>query len=77
MRRTGCLLNPDDLRQVVFTVLPGHGVMIVEKWQAGKVPFQTMWEYMDAGALQVDKHVPQGVMRYEPDDAGMMQLHED
>ncbi|KAA3643027.1 MAG: tetratricopeptide repeat protein [Chloroflexi bacterium] len=75
--RAECLLNPDDPRQVAFTVLPGHGVMIVEKWQAGKVPFQTIWEYMDEGALVIDKHVPQGVMTFKQDADGLMHLHED
>ena len=74
--RAESLLNPRDQRQVVFTVLPGHGVMIVEKWQAGKVPFQTIWEYMDEGALVIDKHVPQGLMAYQEGRDGLMHLHE-
>ena len=64
--RSEVLRNPTDARQVVFTVLPGHGVVIVEKWAAGKAPFQVMWEYMDAGYLQVDNHVPQGLVEYVP-----------
>jgi hypothetical protein len=66
------LLNPDDPRQVAFTVLPGHGTMIVEKWVAGKAPFQVIWEYMDAGYLQVARRVPQGPMRYAPGSDGLM-----
>lgn len=65
--RSEALRNPADPRQVVFTVLPGHGVVIVEKWAAGKAPFEVMWEYMDAGYLQVDNHVPQGLVEYVPD----------
>ena len=58
------LQDPEDSRQVVFTVLPGHGVFVVEKWVEGKAPFQVIWEYMDAGYLKVDSHIPQGPMAY-------------
>lgn len=61
-----CLRNPDDPRQVAFTLLPTHGVFIVEKWVAGKAPFQTLWEYMDAGYLQIDRTVPQGPTPFWP-----------
>jgi hypothetical protein len=63
--RAQALLNPDDPRQVVFTVLPGHGVVMVEKWQSDKAPFQLIWEYMDAGYLQIEAPVPQGWYTYE------------
>ncbi|MFQ6101945.1 MAG: hypothetical protein ACE5OS_12035 [Anaerolineae bacterium] len=72
--RSEALQNPDDPRQVVFTVLPGHGVVIVEKWIAGAVPFQVMWEYMDAGYLQVENRIPQGPMEYVPGPDGKMVL---
>jgi len=72
--RSESLQNPDDPRQLAFTVLPGHGVVIVEKWVAGKTPFQTMWEFMDAGYLQVDRLVPQGPMGYAPGADGRMVL---
>lgn len=72
--RAECLLDPDDPRQLAFTVLPGHGVVIAEKWQAGKEPFQVMWEYMDSGDLVIDKLVPQGPMRYTSSDDGKMVL---
>jgi hypothetical protein len=75
--RAQCLLNPDDPRQIAFTILPGHGVVIAEKWTPGKVPFQTMWEAMDSGQLVIDSHVPQGRMRYEPDASGQMVLVEE
>lgn len=74
--RADCLLNPDDPRQAAFTVLPGHGVVMVEKWQAGKEPFQLLWEYMDAGYLQIDPYVPQGMFTYGPGEDGQFQLSE-
>jgi hypothetical protein len=72
--RAEALRNPNDARQVAFTVLPGHGAFIVEKWVAGKVPFQVIWEAMDAGALQVDNRIPQGAMAYVPGLDGRMIL---
>ena len=74
--RSEALRNPDDPRQLVFTVLPGHGAMVVEKWAAGKAPLQLMWEHMDAGHLRVDSYVPQGMMRYVSGPDGMMVLRE-
>ncbi len=62
--RSEALLNPQDPRQVVFTILPGHGTVIVEKWVEGKNPFQVIWEYMDLGFLEVEKHIPQGLLTY-------------
>ncbi|HJR81784.1 MAG TPA: hypothetical protein VJ821_17060 [Anaerolineales bacterium] len=72
--RAEALLNPDDPRKLVFTVLPGHGLVMVEKWQAGKVPFQLIWEYMDAGHLQIEPGVPQGWFTYEPEADGRYHL---
>jgi hypothetical protein len=72
--RSEALNNPEDPRQVVFTVLPGHGVVIVEKWVPGKAPFQVMWEYMDAGYLQVENAIPQGSLDYIQSEVGMMEL---
>ena len=62
--RAESLQNPQDPRRVAFTVLPGHGIVITEKWVPGTVPFQTIWEYTDAGYLRVEDRVPQGPMRY-------------
>jgi hypothetical protein len=73
--RSKSLQEPEDPRQVVFTVLPGHGTMIVEKWVTGKAPFQVIWEYMDAGHLQVDNLIPQGPMFYVPGPDGLMVVH--
>jgi hypothetical protein len=68
------LQKPEDQRQVVFTVLPGHGIVIVEKWVSGTTPFQVMWEYMDAGYLEVENLVPQGPMEYVSGLDGRMLL---
>jgi hypothetical protein len=72
--RSQALNDPQDPRQVVFTVLPGHGVVIVEKWVPGKEPFQVMWEYMDSGYLQVENAIPQGPLTYVMGEKGMMEL---
>jgi hypothetical protein len=68
------LQHPSDPRQVVFTVLPGHGTVIAEKWVPGKAPFQVIWEYMDGGYLEVSKGIPQGPMHYVPGAEGRMVL---
>jgi hypothetical protein len=72
--RSAALHDPEDPRQVVFTVLPGHGVVIAEKWVPGKAPFQVIWECMDAGYLEIDSRVPQGPMTYTSDPADRMLL---
>jgi hypothetical protein len=72
--RSEALRNPADPRQVVFTVLPGHGIMIVEKWIPGKAPFQTLWEYFDSGVIEVVKAIPQGPLAFVPDASGKMIL---
>lgn len=64
--RAQALQNPADPRQVVFTILPTHGVFIVEKWAPGKAPFQLIWEAMDAGHLQIESRIPQGPEVVEP-----------
>ena len=58
--KLAALRDPSDPRQIVFTVLPGHGVVIVEKWVAGKQPFQVIWEGMDRGDIEVSNDIPQG-----------------
>jgi hypothetical protein len=65
--RSQALQNPEDRRKVVFTILPTHGVLIVEKWVPGSVPFQTIWEYFDQGHLVLDNHVPQGPVQFVED----------
>lgn len=74
--RSQALANPEDPRQVVFTILPGHGVVIVEKWVAGKAPFQVIWEAMDEQALEIDNLVPQGPFSYRPDGLARMVINE-
>jgi len=72
--RSEALQSPADPRQVAFTVLPGHGVVIVEKWVPGAAPFQTIWEHMDAGHLLVENSIPQGPLAYVPGPGGLMVL---
>jgi hypothetical protein len=62
---SAALQNPQDPRQIVFTVLPGHGVVIVEKWVEGKQPFQVIWEGMDHGDIQISNDIPQGPFVYQ------------
>ena len=73
-RRSIALNNPEDPRVLAFTVLPGHGVVIVEKWVAGKAPFQVMWEAMDTGTLELANEIPQGPMDFIPGPNGRMLL---
>jgi hypothetical protein len=58
------LNNPDDPRNLVFTILPGHGCVIVEKWVEGKEPFQTIWEAMDSATIEIASVIPQGYFSY-------------
>jgi hypothetical protein len=69
--RSETLNDPSDPRQVAFTILPCHGVVIVEKWIKGKAPFQIIWEYMDEGSLEIDQVIPQGPMTYRSGLIGM------
>ena len=62
--RSVALKDPSDPRQIVFTVLPTHGVVIAEKWVYGTAPLQTIWEYFDTGNLVLDNLIPQGKVRY-------------
>jgi hypothetical protein len=63
--RASALQNPQDSRRLVFTVLPGHGVVIVEKWVDGKAPFQFIWEAMDSKDIEITNHIPQGPFTFE------------
>jgi hypothetical protein len=62
---SAALRNPEDPRQIVFTVLPGHGMVIVEKWVEGKQAFQAIWEAMDRNHIEITNHIPQGPFRFE------------
>ena len=72
--RAETLLNPEDKRQVAFTILPGHGIVIAEKWDPNKQPFQLIWEYMDAGYLMIDRLVPQGRVAFSSESSVKMAL---
>ena len=72
--RSVILNNPEDPRPVAFTVLPGHGVVIAEKWVYGYAPFELMWKMMDNGDLQVDNYIPQGYFRYLPEPDGLLHI---
>ena len=63
--RSYSLQNPEDPRQLVFTVLPGHGVVIVEKWVDGKAPLQVIWEAMDEKVIEIMNLIPQGTFAFE------------
>jgi hypothetical protein len=62
---SAALQRPEDPRQVVFTILPGHGVVIVEKWVEGKQPFQVIWEAMDNRDIEITNDIPQGPFALE------------
>ncbi len=74
--RSQTLNAPDDPRPVAFTVLPCHGVVLVEKWVPGYEPLQVLWEAIDSGALEIDTLVPQGPLSYRPAAGGRMVLVE-
>jgi hypothetical protein len=61
------LKNLEDPRQIIFTVLPGHGVVIVEKWMEGKQPFQVIWEGMDQRDIEISNDIPQGPFTFQTD----------
>jgi hypothetical protein len=70
--RSEALQNPADPRQVVFTLLPGHGVLILEKWVPGKAPFQVICECMRDGRLEIEDAVPQGPLDFQPGPDGRL-----
>jgi len=74
--RAECLRHPADPRQVAFTILPGHGVVMAEKWIEAKRPFQVIWEYMDAGYLEIQSRVPQGALTFTVGADGRCHLHD-
>ncbi|HEX6034686.1 MAG TPA: hypothetical protein VFY83_09645, partial [Anaerolineales bacterium] len=76
------LQNTQDPRKLVFTVLPGHGLVIVEKWVEAKAAFQVIWEAMDEKVIEITNFIPQGPFTFEPhgqrcqimDDAASMDI---
>ena len=65
--RSEALRNPRDPRRLVFTLLPTHGLFILEKWVPGKAPLQAIWEAMDAGDIVIESRVPQGPEPFIPE----------
>lgn len=63
--RSLALNNSCDERNLVFTISPGHGCIIVEKWVDDKEPFQIIWEAMDSGAIDIASVIPQGEFYYQ------------
>lgn len=72
-RHSRALRDPNDPRTIVFTVLPGHGMLMVEKWLPKRAPFEALLQAMDDRAIDICHGVPQGWMRYVP-DGGRMEL---
>lgn len=72
--RARCLREPEDPRTIAFTVLPGHGLLMVEKWIPRKAPFEHPIEAMDSKRIEIVNGVPQGPMSYSPDPDGRMRL---
>jgi hypothetical protein len=70
--RSEALRNPDDPRQVVICLLPGHGIVIAERWVPGKMPLQVIWETMDAGSLEIAKAIPQGTFGFVRSEGRMI-----
>jgi hypothetical protein len=68
------LQDPEDPRGLAFALLPGHGIVVVEKWIAGKAPFEHIWGAMDTGDLEISRKIPQGPFTYKPDPDGRMRL---
>jgi hypothetical protein len=62
--RSQALRDPGDPRTIVFTILPGHGLLMAEKWVPGTEPFDVLLQAMDDGRLEVSHGVPQGPMHY-------------
>jgi len=75
--RSEALRRPTDNRMVVFTILPGHGVFIVEKWQPYRRPFELIWEFIDRDILKIDSYVPQGRFSYIEGPDRLFHLQED
>ena len=75
--RAEALRDPADPRTVVFTVLPGHGLLMAEKWVPGTRPFDVLLRAMDEGRLEIGHGVPQGAMGYERRGARMVLRRDD
>jgi hypothetical protein len=66
--RSSALRRLDDPRRLVFLEQPGHGVMVAEKWPVGaepSAPFDTIYDYLQAGHIQMTLDIPQGPVAWE------------
>jgi hypothetical protein len=66
--RSQALQDLSDPRRLVFLEQPGHGVMVVEKWPAepdGSGPFDTIYEYLSTGLLQMTLDIAQGPIQWQ------------
>ena len=72
--RSQALQNPDDPRKIIFTILPGHGVLIVEKWVSGKLPFEIICDSIKNGSLKIVNDVPQGPIKYSENRDGYQEI---
>ena len=63
--RSSALRRLDDPRRLVFLEQPGHGVMVAEKWSPEGGAFDTTYEYLKAGHLQMTLEIPQGPIAWE------------
>jgi hypothetical protein len=59
-QRSQSLRDLNDPRGIIVLEQPGHGVVIVEKWVAGKGPFETIHDCLEQGRLKMTMEVPQG-----------------
>jgi len=76
--RSQALHDPADPRTVVFTILPGHGLLMVERWVPGTRPFDVLLAAMASGQIELSQGVPQGRMHYTPSgDRMVLQLGDD
>lgn len=72
--RAAALRATSDARDLAFTILPGHGLLLVERWVHGKRPFELLIEAIDSRAVEIENEVPQGPLHYERARDGRMVL---
>lgn len=56
----------DEPRQIAFLEQPGHGIIVVEKWDATAQPFDLIQRALDEGWLDLTMDVPQGMAFWVP-----------
>ena len=76
--RSASLQDPMDPRLVIFLEQPGHGIMVIEKWDPQspeKAPFETLRAYLEAGHIKVSMDVPQSEIKWiETHQAGTRRM---